>query len=278
MCLFNISELPVIPSSTATYSRRMSKTPLVAGLHVGRKLGSYRGATVWSASLETSNEDAQSLLITFSKRAPAWVRVLDASSKHSVRPVLDAKGKVALLVADVGSGEQPLDWLVLALKRVADSKQRFYFGYGWLEPNVVPSITGHEEWPKKLILLGALASVVVLTLGLGALSLTREPMRVTATLATSPKPQPTSARQAFNQTIALAATKTCVDQQSSKTDYKSFDMRSVIRCLDRAGYEVKSSNVIAIGGIAKASISFHHGQTSIVAVVTRHGKTWRLDS
>jgi hypothetical protein len=278
MCLFNMAGFPVIPSLIATYSRRMSKTPLAAGLNVGRKLGSYRGATVWSASLEISNDDGQSILITFSKRAPAWVRVLDASSKHSVRPVLDAKGRVALLVADMGSGEQPLDWLVLALKRVGDSKQRFYFGYGWLEPNVIPSITGRDKWPKKLILLGALASVLVLTLGLGALSLTGQPMRVTATLATSPKPQPTSAKQGFNQTIALAATKTCVAQQNSKSDYKSFDLGSVIRCLDHAGYEVKSSKVIAIGGIAKASIRFRDGQTSIVAVVTRHGKTWRLDS
>ena len=284
MCLFNTKEPQEIPKAVTAYSQRMSKTPLVAGLIIDQKMGTYRGATAWAIASEPSNAEGHDILLTFSKRAPAWSRVLEASSEHSVRPVFDAKGNVALHFANSGAGRPLPNWAVLALERVAKSKQRFYYGKGWLDSGPKPSSAGTNTRPKKQLLYAGLAGLLLVVLGLGIWMLTKSPHREQAPLlerkplATSSKVKLTNAETVFNQTMALAATKTCVSQQTSKDAPKAFDLKRVIRCLVSAGYEVESSQANAIGGIAKIQIKFRDGDISIAAVVTRYGKSWRLDS
>jgi len=264
----------------------VSKPPLVANLLFNAELFRHKGIHAWS--VQAPDGPISLLLLHFDRRAVAWPRVLEACTERglSVRPVLDASGKVAILLANTREVDDLQHLMEGVFERIDSKGERHFYNTGWLAPNAQDASRRNSRrgiGGRRLVWsVAAFVSVALGALAVGSLAATSSAPTERSDTALK-QSQISNAVQkshkgsgAFDTVRASKDLRECFANSQSSQNELQVQLEPVTSCLGELGYVVDSSNQISIGGVSEILVKFSGEEAAIEMTAVRTNSQWKL--
>gem|GEM_PF-2825142 len=264
----------------------MSKPPLVANLLLNEELFRHKGIHAWS--MQDPDGPSSHLLLHFDRRAVAWPRVLEACTERglSLRPVLEASGKVAILLAITREADEIQRLMEEVFERIDSKGERHFYNTGWLAPNTQDASRRNSRRSaggRRLVWsVAAFVSVALGMLGVGSLAATSPAPTERADTAlkqsqnSNADQKSPKAANAFDAARASKNLKQCFENSQASQNELQVQLEPVTSCLGDLGYVVDSSKQISIGGVSEIQVKFSGEEAAIEMTAVRTNSQWKL--